>query len=508
MPFTVLTAEFLHETNTFSRVPTDHAAFERKALLFGTAAIERTRQANTHLAGFLDVAEAAGWQVRHVLSTYAEPAGLVTRDAFERLGGAIVTAAAAARGELDGILLGLHGAMVTEDHQDGEGELLARLRRAVGPDLPIGITLDLHANVSRRMAELADVIVSYKTYPHVDMREAGRQAAAILGRAMAGEIRPTTLRVALPMLDEANGGRTDVGPMIERLERARAYERDPDVFAVSINSGFGNADIAEVGPTVLITCQGDLARHRAFAESLATDIWDRRGEVLASYLSVAEAAAEAKAHRGPRPLVVADWSDNPGGGAYGDAPALLAALLRAGVRDACFGALADPEAAAALHHHRVGDTIALTVGGRTDPRFGGPPLAVAGVIRQLSDGAYTGDGPMIGGLSFSFGPTAVLEVAGIEVLVVSKAAQMLDLQEFRAFGIEPAAKRVVALKSMQHFRAAFGPIAERVILCDSGALCTPDVAKLPYRQVRRPIWPLDRGMRREDATWLVGSPTA
>jgi len=438
-----------------------------------------------------------GWETIHVLSASAAPAGPVTRDAFDRLAGAIVEAARANRARLDGILLGLHGAMVTEFCEDGEGELLERLRAAVGRDLPFAVTLDLHANVTPKMCELADIVVSYKTSPHVDMRACGRQAGDILDRAMRGEIKPRTLRVHRPMLDESNGGRTDVGPMIERIARAREHERQADVFAVSINAGFGNADIREVGPTVLVTYQGDPEPHRAFAESIAENIWAKRRDVLNHYYGVDEAAAVCRDYRRDGgPIIVADYADNPGGGGYGDSTGLLRALLAAGVADACFGPMVDPETAAALHGRGIGETVRLRLGGKTDPRFGGAPLDLTCELMLVSDGHYVGDGPMVGGLRLSFGPTAVVRVDGIEILIVTELAQMLDLQQFRAFGLDPAAKSVVGLKSMQHFRAAFEPIAGKVIVCDSGALCTLQTDQLPYRNVPRPIYPLDPDMER------------
>jgi microcystin degradation protein MlrC len=324
------------------------------------------------------------------------------------------------------------------------------------------------------------------------MRDCARQAAEILHRTMAGEIRPTTLRVHCPMLEEVNGGRTDTGPMIERLASARDYEQRPDVFAVSVNGGFGNADIAEVGPTVLVTAQGDMAAHRQFADSIADDIWARRFETINDFLTVESAAALCVAHSGTGgPIVVADYADNPGGGAYGDGTNLLRALLDAGVRNACFGAMIDPQAARDLHARTVGETVSIALGGKIDPRIGGTPLHVTGTLKLLSSGDYTGDGPMIGGLKKHWGPTAVLAVEGIDILIVSLSSQVLDLQQFKAFGIDPAAKSIVALKSMQHFRAAFTPIASRVIVCDSGALCTPDLARLPYRHVTRLVFPLD-----------------
>lgn len=496
MTFTVLTAEFAHETNTFNKNRTGYEAFTERYGFFGEDAIRERGDANTELAGFCDCARKYGWKLIHVLSASAEPAGVVTRDAFDRLGGAIVTAAAQNKDKLDGILMHLHGAMVTEFCEDGEGELLERLRAVVGPDLPIAIVLDLHGNVTPKMCALAQIVISYKTYPHIDMRERAIQAGDILHRAMKGEIRPRSLRVHRPMLDEINGGRTDVGPMIDRFAKAVAYEKEPGVFAVSINAGFGNADIKEVGPTVIVTHEGNEGKHRAFAESIADDIWDKRFDVLNYYMPVEEAAAIAKAYkRTTGPLIIADYADNPGGGGYGDSTNLLKAMLDAGITDAAFGPMVDPETAQSLHKHKAGDRVKVRLGGKSDPRFGGAPLDLEAELRLVSDGSYTGDGPMVGGLRLSFGPSAVIRVDGIDILVTTEPAQMLDLQQLRAFGIDPAAKNVVGLKSMQHFRAAFEPIAGKVIVCDSGALCTTHLEKLPYRNVPRPIYPIDRDMK-------------
>ena len=414
----------------------------------------------------------------------------MTREAFDALVNPVVSAAKG--GGYDGIALGLHVAMVTDSCADGEGEILRRLRAVVGPDLPIAVTLDPHANVTVAMCALADIVVSYTTYPHVDMRETGRRAATILDRTMRGEIRPRTIRVHRPMLEEVNGGRTDIGPMIARNEAARAYETQRDVFAVSINGGFASADIAEVGPTVLVTGQGDPTPHVAFANAIADDIWACREDELNTYLSVAEAARQAADWAGAGPLIIADYADNPGAGAYGDSTALLHALLDARVGDACFGPLVDREAARELCEQPVGSPVRLAIGGKTAPDFGGGPLAVEGELRWRGEGRVVGDGPMSAGLVIAFGPTAVLRVAGIDILITSLANQMLDLRQFRAFAIDPAEKRIVALKSMQHFRAAFAPIAGKIIVCDSGALCTMQYGIMPYRNVPRPIWPLDR----------------
>lgn len=491
MSFNVLTAEISHETNSFSLHKTGKQAFMARYALMGLAAINQRGDENTELAGFLDTGRAHGWQVKHVLSAAAGPSGKIRRKAFDWLCEPII--ATVKQHHFDGLLLGLHGAMGLDFCEDGEGELLQRLRDLVGKEMPIAITLDPHANVSQQMCALADIIVSFKTYPHIDMRDTGRHAGEILHRTMAGEIKPRTIRVSRPMLEEVNGGRTDIGPMIKRIATARTYEKQAEVFAVSINAGFASADIVEVGPTVLVTGQGDFTAHRAFAETIADDIWNRRFEVLNEYLSVTEAARFAMAYRSDKgPLIIADYADNPGAGGYGDSTELLSAMLEAGVTNACFGPMVDSEVVKALHSAVAGKRIQVVLGGKTDPLYGGGPLTLEGELVSTSDGHFVGDGPMIHGLQGSFGPSAVLRVGGIEILVVTIPRQILDLQQFKAFGIDPQGKHVVALKSMQHFRAAFEPIAGHVIVCDSGALCTPRYDRLPYRNVPRPIFPLDQ----------------
>ena len=291
MSFNVLTAEISHETNSFSLLKTGKQAFMARYALMNAAAIAERGDENTELAGFLDTGRAYGWQVKHVLSAAAGPSGKIRRKAFDWLCEPILSTIK--HHHFDGLLLGLHGAMGLDFCEDGEGELLRRIRSVVGKEMPIAITLDPHANVSKQMCALADIIVSFKTYPHIDMRDIGRHAGEILHRTMAGEINPRTIRVSRPMLEEVNGGRTDIGPMIERIATARKYEEQTDVFAVSINAGFASADIVEVGPTVLVTGQGDFTAHTAFAETIADDIWNRRFEVLNDYLTVTEAAAIA-----------------------------------------------------------------------------------------------------------------------------------------------------------------------------------------------------------------------
>jgi microcystin degradation protein MlrC len=490
LPLRILTAEISHETNTFNMHPTDIQDFRDRFLLAGPAASAARGDNNTELAGVLDISRNHDWELTHVISAAAGPGGRVTDRAFDHLCAPLL--AAAQSGGWDGILLMLHGAMVTASHDDGEGEILRRLRTMTGSDLPIAVTLDPHANVSVAMCDMAQILVSFTTYPHVDIRATGRRAAELLHRAVTSDISPVTLRAHRPMLEEANGGRTDIGPMIDRHAIARAYEARKGIYAISINGAFPCADIAEVGPTVLITCDADAVGTRAIAEEIADDIWARRGEKLNTYLTVVDAATAAKAwDAGAGPLVIADYADNPGSGAYGDSTALLSALFSAGVSDACFGPIIDAEVALLLQSHTIGDSVTLQLGGKTAPEFGGSPIEVTGTIQWKGEGMFVGSGAILGGQQRSFGPTVVLRVDGIDILIVSIAQQLLDLSQFETFGIDPRTYRVVALRSMQHFRAAFAPISGRIVVCDSGALCTLNYASLPYRFVPRPMFPLD-----------------
>jgi microcystin degradation protein MlrC len=490
MSFKVLTAEVFHETNTFSIHQTDETAFRNRFFLPGDAALIERGDANTELAGFLDSSHAYDWRMTHVLSANAGPSGMVTQAAFNWFCDPIVEKIS--DGNFDGILLALHGAMVPDFCEDGEGELLRRIRQAIKRPIPIAITLDPHANVTTQMIELADIIVSFKTYPHVDMRQSARQAGDILEQTMAGMITPRTIMARVPMLEEVNGGRTDTGPMLARIEKALAYEMEEDVFAVSINGGFASADISEVGPTVLVTGQGNFDDHQSFAQSIADDIWDKRHIVLNRYWSAKEAADHAAAFEPKHgPLVIADYADNPGAGAYGDSTALLKALLDANIENACFGPIVDAGVVEKLQSCEIGSSLQISLGGKTDPAFGGGSLVVTATLLLLSNGDFVGDGPMMASLKDSFGPSAVIRVGEVDILVTTLARQMLDLQQFKAFGIEPEQKKIVAIKSMQHFRAAFEPIADQVIICDSGALCTPQYNRLPYKNVPNPVFPLN-----------------
>jgi microcystin degradation protein MlrC len=490
MSKTVLIGGLSHETNVFSSEQAGLGKFRARLLMRGAEMLQ-LKGTNHEISGFLEAAEVHGWRVRTSVAAAAMPSGLVSAEAFETLAGEIV-AAARLGPRPDAILLFLHGAMVAEGFPDAEGELLARLRGVVGPDLPIGAVLDLHGNITDRMAEHASLLVSYRTYPHIDMAERGREAADIIARAISGEVRPQTVVARGPVIDACNDGRTQGGPMVPLLARARAFEKEAGVLSVSVNAGFPDSDIPEAGPSVTVTGDGASPRWREIACNLMREAWDRREERTVEYLSPREAVRRALAEaKGPGPVVIADFADNPGAGAYGDATALLAEMLDARVGNAAFGGLVDPVAAAELHRTGRGARIAIALGGRHAPGQGGGPLRVEGEVVALSDGAFIHKGPMWTGGAGNLGPTATLKAGGIEILVISENSQMLDEAMFLAGGIRPREKSIVGLKSMHHFRGAFEPMARAVLVCDTGAIASPDYRTRPFRHIRRPVWPLD-----------------
>jgi microcystin degradation protein MlrC len=487
----VLTARFMHETNTFSRVPTDIAVIRRRDYHLENEIPAAFRGTRSAFGAAFEAADKFGWTLVHPVSANPNPSGIVTDDAFEQIT-AMIIGAVDTKGPIDGALLFLHGAMVSDNHEDAEGEFLARLRRRLGPEVPIVVTLDLHANVTQLMADNANALIAYRTYPHIDYYERAWQGAELLQRAMEGEIRPKTVIARRPMLYGLDHGRTQRGPMAELIARGETLERNGEALVVSICAGFSRANIHDVGPSVTVTVDGNTARGQAIAEEFMDYAWETRDFTTVKLLSVAEAVALAgRGQPGDKPLVVADYTDNPGGGGYGDATAFLKGLVAGGVESVAFHAICDPEAVREGMRLGVGVKTTLTLGGKTDPSMGGGPLALHGEVVCLSNGRFIAYGPMGGGVERNYGPSMVFRVGGIDIIVITNNGQAVDLGQFTSLGIDPTRYRTVAVKSMQHFRAAFEPIAREVILVDTGALCSEIYTPELFTKVRRPVWPLD-----------------
>ena len=487
----ILSAEISHETNTFSILPTTLSLYKARRYYRREEIAKALAGTRTEIGAHLDAAKKFGWDLVQPIAAAATPGGKTPAEDWAHLSGAVLEACQ--EGPFDGVLLSLHGAMVTEDQDDAEGDLLRRLREKLGLEVPIAISLDIHANVSDAMARLANIVIAYRTYPHIDQCERGMEAADLLQRAMHGEVRPRSLVWRAPVLEGLDYGRTQGGPMSRILAHAdQLRQKNPGVLAITICAGFVWADIGDAGPSVTITAHEDASRFKGVAEELMREVWDTRHEITVPLYSLKEAMTEAgKEPKDGRPLVLADFTDNPGSGGYGDSVRLLEAMINSQLNHSAFGCVPDPEAAQACIAAGAGREVEITLGAKIDPKTYGPSLRVRGTVEHVSDGRFIAQGPMSKGVQFSMGPTAVLRSGGVRVLITTHNMQVYDLQVFLSQKIDPRTCSVVAVKSWHHFRAAFEPISRAVMLVDSGGLASRDLKRFTYHKIRRPIYPLD-----------------
>jgi microcystin degradation protein MlrC len=484
----VFIAMLSHETNTFSTLATDRRQFETRELRYGGEVLEVYRGTGTCLGGMIDGAAARGLTLLPSLAAAASPAGRVSKEFYEDARARICGDLRAA-GRLDGVLLDLHGAMVPETLDDGEGDLLRAVREVVGAEIPVGVTLDFHANVTAEMVRHATLLHGYKTYPHIDMGERGREAAERVADVLSGKIRPSVAFRQPRLLPPIASQRTARGPMRRLYDLADEMERDPRVISVSVFAGFPLADIHDAGLSIYVATNNDAALAAKLADQLEAVAWEHRREFVHHAVPVRDAVAEALA-LDVRPVVLADIADNTGGGAAGDGTEILRELLRVEAPSATVACLWDPQAAAACTRAGLGATLTMDVGGKVDDRHGAP-VTMTGRVSALSDGNFVHTGPMLRGLPGRLGPTAVLQTGGVKVILISHRWQTLDPEMIRLVGIDPSDERVVVVKSTIHYRAAFEPIAARIIEVDAPGLSSSNLDRYAFERVRRPIFPLD-----------------
>ncbi len=481
-------AGFQHETNTFGLTRAAFRDFEVAdswpPLLTGGDVISGTAGINLPIAGFAAAAGAdPSVELVPILWCAAEPCSYVTDDAFERISGMLIDGLQQA-GPLDGIYLDLHGAMVTESFDDGEGELLRRLRARFGDDLPIAASLDLHANITAQMVELATTFAIFRTYPHLDMAATGARCFPLLMSQIAGA-RPCKAfrqgQFLIPLSAQYTGAepcRTLYGAL-ERIAAA------PDVTA-DISLGFTAADIADAGPSVLAYAPDqDLAD--ALADRLAAELAAAEAEFDCRLPAPEEAVREAMSIDTGRPVVIADVQDNPGAGATSDTTGLLAALVGGHAQGAVLGLMCDPEMAGLAHAQGVGAEIEGALGGRSGIA-GDRPFRSRFRVETLGDGNCDFTGEMYGGATAVLGPCAVLRVldtaAEVRVVVSSLRSQCLDLALFTHIGIDPRRARIVCVKSTVHYRADFEPIAAAVLSVAAPGAFPCQLADVTYRRLR------------------------
>ena len=500
MPQRFVIALIKHETNTFSPIPTPLDRFGHgQGPSFGRDAREAFEGSATPMAAFIDIAKTHGAEIVTPVAAESWPSAACTRATFEKL---VMPLEDAVRSGCDAVLLDLHGAMVLEDCDDAEGEILRRLR-ALAPRVPIAATFDYHANLSPDTVRLANAITGYKTYPHVDMYEAGRLAGEILVAAIKGKIDPVMAWGSLPLVTSIMRHAPEDGPSGEILSIARDAERRGDVLAATLLPAFAHADTRFTALSVVVVGDakkpGGAAAARSVCDAMLAVARRRKREFTYVPTRLADDVARARklGRDGPAgPVLLIDHCDNCGSGGTQDVMTVVEEVLRQELDDVAIAPIRDPNAVMKMITAGVGNNVTLLLGGNTDmPSIGltGRPLPISGRVRAITDGEIVFRGPMYTGLTSHLGPTAVLEVADgrAQIVVTSLHHEPFDLVIFRHCGIEPTRKRFLLLKSRIHYRAGFKPIASHVVECQGEGVTSADLSVYNYQRVPRPSYPLD-----------------
>lgn len=488
-----------HETNTFSPIATPWSAFGHgNGPSHGADAKAAFAGSNTPFAAFLDIARREGAEAVTPIAAESWPSNRATRATFEAL---LQPLEEAVRAGCDACFLDLHGAMVVEGHEDAEGEILKRLRR-IRPGLPIAVTLDYHTNLSRDMVANATVITGYKTYPHIDMYEAGMRAGDILARSLRGEARVAMAWGWLPLLSSVMRHAPEDGPSGEILDYARAMEKSGRVLAATLLPGFPHADTPYTGVSAVVVADalahaGAQAAAQEVCDRMLAIAWERRTEYVFHAEPLARSVARARAlgtsrHEGP--ILLIDHCDNCGSGGSQDVMLVVEEILRQNLDDIAIGPIRDPQAVAQMIAAGMGSNVTLQLGGKTDmPSIGlaGRPLELTGRVRNITDGEIVFTGPMYTGVKSHLGRTAVLDSGRAQIVVTERHHEPFDLVIFRHCGIEPTKKKFIMLKSRIHYRAGFKPIAAHIVECAGAGVTNADLSVYNYRKLARPIYPLD-----------------
>lgn len=489
-----LIAMMKHETNTFSPVPTPLARFGRGGELpRGAAAIAAYRGTGTPAGAYLDLAAKEGADIAFPIAADAAPSGPVEDKAYAEITDAIC--AEVSKGGFDGILLDLHGAMVTQSLEDGEGALLKRIR-AIDATTPIAVALDMHANLHDDIVDNATVIAGYRTYPHVDMYETGALAGSILLRAIRGEVHPTMAWGNAPMLPHVMKQGTFENPNKALQARCAAMAKD-GALAASLFTGFPHADIHNAGLSTVIVTDGDKALAARLRDELLGQAWRDRQDFVFKIEHLEQSIARAKAMAnddGTGPIMLLDHYDNCASGGTMDTTVVLAEILRQGLSDVVAFAIYDPQAVQQAIAAGVGADVTLSIGGKIKMpaiAVASPPLTVTGHVKAITNGRFRNRGPMGRGVESNMGPSVVLDTGRAEIVLVSNHVEPFDLNCFLSLGIDPLQKKYVMLKSRVHWRAGFGEIARAIVECAGVGVCTSDYSQLTFEKVRRPIYPLD-----------------
>jgi microcystin degradation protein MlrC len=481
----VLVGGIWHETNSFSPVRTDLAAFRRYLFLEGEAVIAGSRGTNTEIGGMIAAAPAADLDLVPSVYIGAAPSGMVAREVIDFVVGRLV-ADIRASAPLDGVLLALHGAMVADGIDQADAFVVRSVREAIGPDLPLVCTIDFHANVERALVDPADVLIGYKTLPHVDMGARGEEAARLIARLIAAGRKPHKAFRKLPLLTVPQRQPTHESPMREIMADLAEVERDPEVVTASVLGAFAYCDVPQLGMAVL--AYGERAAAEAAADRLADAVWSRRTEFKPDLVEPAEAVRRAVAANAG-PIFLVEPADNIGGGAPGDGTHLLKALLDGRAREAAT-VIWDPEAAAAAAKVGVGGRFRGAVGGKT-LALHGAPVAIDGRVTFAGPVRYRRDSTWMTGQPADLGLVATVDTGGVRVILTSERAIPFDTLHLRIPGVEPEKAKMVTAKCASAWSGIFGEMAEGHLYVDTPGVCSSNVERLPYTRLERAFYPLD-----------------
>ena len=493
----VVIAMMKHETNTFSPVPTPIERFARGSAMprEGDDAIDTFRGTGSGLGGFIALAEEAGAEIDLPVAANAWPSGPVEDAAWDYMADRIC---AAVEKDCDALFLDLHGAMVTDTREDGEGSLLVRLRE-IAPDLPIAACLDMHTNLYAELAENVTCLAGYQTYPHIDLYETAQRAGRPIYGMLEGKANPTLAWGRRPMLPhvmrQGSGDfpNKDLQAMTERMEKNGAL-------TATLFTGFPHADIHGAGLSAVIVTDGDKAAAEEMRDELLDFAWNNRQAFVYEIEPLEQSIARAKKEQvkeieaGNGPVVLLDHYDNASSGGTQDTMTVLGAILDAGLEDVAAFAICDPDSVQKMIAAGVGNEVTLNLGGKMDMpavNLTGQPRQVTGRVKLISDGLYRNKGPASRGVLMDMGPSAVLDTGKVEICVISRQQEPNDTACFTSLGIDPEEKTFLMLKSRIHYRAGFGELAKQVIECAGTGVCGSDYSQMDFKNVRRPIYPLD-----------------
>lgn len=479
-----LVGSISHETNTFSKVKTDINSFKQWEWAIGEAVMQN-RGLRNFIGGMIEQASALDIEIEPLFSAFANPSGMITAQTHDTLLEHLIEPLKKAK-DYDAVVLSLHGAGVSERTEDFEGDILQEVRDVVGFQVPIVVTLDLHANVTHKMVDLADVILGNHLYPHTDSYDIGKEAIKVAQKIVSGLLKPTMHLEWLPLIIPTST--TNLSPAKSVNEWCFDAETIDGVVDCTFYHGFPYTNISRFGVSVVVTTNDNDKLAQETAEAVGQAIWQKRDQFLQKHPNPEEGIRRALAHDG-QPVVINETSDNPGAGTPGDGTHLLKALVEANITNACFAFIYDPEVVQRAIAAGVGATLDVEVGGKTDALHG-EPLPMKAYVKTISDGTFTRSSPMGRGQLVNLGPSVRFQAKGIDFIVCSKKSQVFDDEIFKLHGINIQHYKIIGLKSSQHFRAGFEHKSAKIITVDSPGLSTDDFTTFNFSKLETKLYPL------------------